>query len=134
MTYSKFILLIILISIFSCNPKINQTVKKQREGKWIIIDTLDSIYIAKGKYRNDKEIGTWRYFYNGHMIKNEKYRKSFTKTTFYHSNGKIMKRGKTKTETNTLETHWYYYGKWHFYNKEGKLDSIKFYTKENYNK
>jgi hypothetical protein len=121
----------IIVGIFSCKSKVNQIVNHQREGKWITIDTLDSIYIAKGKYRMDNEIRTWKYFYNGKMVRKEKYKKrGVCKTKFYLSNGKIMKKGSTKLESNSKEDHWYYYGKWYFYNANGKLDSIKTYEKE----
>jgi antitoxin component YwqK of YwqJK toxin-antitoxin module len=122
--------LIVIIGILGCKSKLNQMVNKQREGKWITIDTLDSIYNTNGKYSKGKEIGTWKYFYNGRLVQKEKYHKSICNTTFYYPNGKIMKKGNTKSESNEKEDHWYYLGKWYFYDKTGKLDSTKTYKKE----
>lgn len=130
----KLILIFAIISFcLSCKSKINQVVNQQREGKWITIDTLDSIYITKGKYKKGIEKGTWKYFYNNRLVKKEKYNKGICNTTFYHPNGKIAKKGNTKLESNSIEDHWYYTGKWAFYNPKGKLDSTKIYKKENYN-
>jgi antitoxin component YwqK of YwqJK toxin-antitoxin module len=129
--YKPLFTIAITISIISCKPKLNQMVNHQREGKWITTDTLDSIYTTKGRYRKGTEIGTWKYFYNNRLVQKEKYHKSICKTTFYYPNGKIMKQGNTKSESNATETHWYYFGKWYFYDKSGKLDSISNYKKEN---
>ncbi|WP_124019477.1 hypothetical protein [Flavobacterium laiguense] len=107
-------------------------INHQREGRWVTMDTLDSIYITKGKYRKNAEIGTWKYLYNGRIVKKEKYRNRVCKTTFYHPNGKIMKQGYTKLDSDANEDHWYYFGKWSFYDSKEKLDSVKIYEKENF--
>jgi antitoxin component YwqK of YwqJK toxin-antitoxin module len=132
MTHPKLLFtILVIITIISCKTKINQMVNHQREGMWITTDTLDSIYVTKGRYRKGAEIGTWKYFYNNRLVQKEKYCKSICKTTFYYPNGKIMKKGTTKMESNAEGDHWYYFGKWSFYDKNGKLDSIEDYKKEN---
>jgi antitoxin component YwqK of YwqJK toxin-antitoxin module len=123
--------ILILIAIISCKSKTNQMVNHQREGKWITTDTLDSVYVTKGKYHNGTETGTWNYFYNKRLVQKEKYHKNSCTTTFYYPNGKIMKKGNTKSDSNPDGDHWYYFGKWYFYDKTGKLDSIKDYKQEN---
>jgi antitoxin component YwqK of YwqJK toxin-antitoxin module len=129
----KFLFTIaVIISIMGCKSKINQMVNHQREGRWVTIDTLDSIYIVRGKYHKNTEIGTWKHIYNGRIVKKENYRNGVSKATFYHPNGKIMKRGYTKLESTAYEDHWYYFGKWSFYDSKGKLDSVKIYNKENF--
>lgn len=131
MTTSKIIFIIsCLICILGCNPQINQIVNKKKDGKWITVDTLDYIYVVKGKYSNGNEVGTWKYFYNGKMERKEKYRKGICNATIYHPNGKIMKKGNTRFDSNGEGDHWYYFGKWSFYNTKGKLDSIVTYIKE----
>ena len=130
--YRKLLFISISITCFiSCKSKTNQIVNHKREGKWITIDTLDYIYIAKGKFHKDNEIGTWRQYCNGKLVRKEKYHKETSSIKYYYPNGKIMKRGHTKSDHTSLEYHWYYYGKWYFYNASGKLDSIKTYKKEN---
>jgi len=131
MTSSKFLFtIIIIISLLGCKSKINQTKDHQREGKWVTIDTLDYIYITKGKYHKDTEIGIWKHYYDKKMIKKEKFHKGSSYIKYYYPNGKIMKKGHTRSDSNEKEDHWYYYGKWYFYNEKGKLDSIKTYRKE----
>lgn len=129
----KFILIIfILISLLGCKSKINQTANNLPEGKWITTDTLDFIYITKGKYRKGIEVGTWKSFNNGKLVKKEKYKKNLCKTTFYFSNGKKQKQGYTKLVIEDSLSHWFYSGKWRFYKQNGKLDSIKNYTQESF--
>jgi hypothetical protein len=123
-------MIFVVIGIIGCASRINQVVNHQREGRWKTTDTLDFVYISKGKYHKGKEIGTWKYFYNGKIVRKEKYHDTICNMTFYHPNGKIMKQGKSKTESNSETSHWYYFGKWHFYNTKGKLDSIKEYQQE----
>ncbi|SNR95125.1 hypothetical protein [Flavobacterium sp. ov086] len=130
MNFSKFLFVIIIINLLGCKSKTNQIKDHQREGKWVSIDTLDYIYITKGKYHKGIEVGTWRHYYNQKMIKKEKYHKGSSYIKYYYPNGKIIKRGHTKSDSNEIEDHWYYYGKWYFYNEKGKLDSIKTYKKE----
>lgn len=129
----KFIFTIfILISLLSCKPKINQTVNNFPEGKWITTDTLDFIYTTKGKYRKGIEVGIWKSFNNGKLVKKEKFKKNLCKTTFYFPNGKKQKQGYTKLVLEDSLLHWFYFGKWSFYNRNGKLDSIKNYTRESF--
>ncbi|WP_051590633.1 hypothetical protein [Flavobacterium daejeonense] len=133
MKYHKLILIItISISILSCKSKINQTINNIPEGKWITIDTLDFIYTVKGKYRKGVEVGTWKSFNNRKLVKKEKYKKNLCKTTFYFPNGKKQKQGYTKLVVEDSLSHWFYSGKWRFYNQEGQLDSIKNYTQESF--
>lgn len=133
MTLQKFILTVfILISFLNCKPKINQTVNNLPEGKWITTDTLDFIYITKGKYHEGSEVGTWKFYNNHKLVKKEKYKNTFCKTRFYYPNGKKQKQGYTKLVVEDSLSHWFYSGKWRFYNQKGKLDSIKNYTPENF--
>lgn len=129
----KFIFTIsVLISLVSCKSRINQTVNNLPEGKWITTDILDFIYTTKGKFRKGIEVGTWKSFKNGKLVKKEKYKKNLCKTTFYFPNGEKQKQGYTKLVMEDSLLHWFYFGKWHFYNQNGKLDSIKNYTQESF--
>ncbi|WP_281322206.1 hypothetical protein [Flavobacterium aestivum] len=128
-SYLKLIFLIFLLFFLGCKTKTNQIVNHQREGKWITVDTLDYVYITKGKYKKGKEKGTWKYLYNGKVVRKERYKNGICHAYFYYPNGKIMKRGYTKLDSNDTVNHWYYYGKWYCYNKNGILTTIKTYEK-----
>jgi antitoxin component YwqK of YwqJK toxin-antitoxin module len=121
--------LILITSIWSCKTKINQTKNNLQVGKWITTDTLDYLYITKGRYRKGKPKGTWVYIYNGKIDRKEKYRKGKCLTTFYHKNGKILRKGYTKLDENKEESHWYYSGKWNYFDENGQPTRTNFYEK-----
>ncbi len=124
---NNFILLTLLTILISC--KTNQTKNKLREGLWIeTVELSDSITIkTKGRYRKGEPIRTWKYYRNNHIEKKEKYKENSSHITFYHENGKKQSEGNTKFVITEKETHWFYSGKWFFYNEAGKLDMIKHY-------
>lgn len=126
----QFLVLIFpLFFLYSCKTNINQTINKQKQGLWIEYDTLDYVYKIVGKYKNDNEVGTWKYYNNNKLIRKEKYFKNRCKTKFYHSNGKLQKKGYTKSEVKNNLNHWYYYGEWKFFDKNRKYEKSKFYFK-----
>ncbi len=123
-------IMVIVIGLVSC--KTNQMVNNHRVGKWITIDTLDEIYTVKGRYRKGEEVGAWKHYRKGILVKKEKYHANTSRLTFYYPNGKIMKKGHTQLDQNEQEDHWYYFGDWYFYTDAGQLDSVKTYKKEEY--
>jgi antitoxin component YwqK of YwqJK toxin-antitoxin module len=128
MRYTIISLLGILM-LFSCKSKpINQTIAKKREGLWIEKYSIDSAnYKSIGKYHKDDPIKKWRYYLDGKIIKKEKYTQNDCITKFYHKNGKIQSRGKTKLDTSAKYAHWFYNGKWNYYNDKGKLIKMRNY-------
>lgn len=119
---------LILIFCFGC--KINRVRNHLREGRWIEKNKLDSVtYIAKGRFRHDEEINTWKYRANKKLIKKEIYKNGICHVTNYHPNGKIASIGKTKSERTETGRHWFYFGDWNFYDENGILESICYYEK-----
>lgn len=127
--YSTVILLISILFFLGCKTKINQVKNNLPEGKWVMIDTLEYPYITKGKYHKGKEIGTWKYTYNGKLDRKEKYKNGQCFTKFYYPNGKLMKKGYTQFDDNEKEAHWFYTGDWDFFNDKGQLVSVKTFDK-----
>lgn len=125
--YLKTIIVVFLLSAFGCKTKINQIKNQQREGKWITIDTFDYVYIIKGKYHKGIEKGTWKHFYNNKIARKEKYKNGICDTRFYYPNGKIMKQGFTKSESNDTLSHWFYFGNWNYYDQNGNLTKTIIY-------
>ena len=125
----KIIILIVIISFSSCKTQINQTKNNLQEGKWVTVDTLDFPYVSKGKYHKGKPKGTWVYIYNGKLDRKEKYKKTKCLTIFYHPNGKIMRKGYTEFDNNQGKTHWYYSGKWCYFDKNGLQTRTNIYKK-----
>ncbi|MBF4519150.1 hypothetical protein IRZ71_22580 [Flavobacterium sp. ANB] len=124
---SKTILFLLVFGLFGCRTPINRVINDKREGYWMTVDTLDHIYVTQGRYQNDFEKGTWKHFYNGKLVRKERYKNNICKTKYYYPNGNLMKKGSTKLEINNSEMHWFYFGEWRYYKENGKLDSIKNY-------
>lgn len=115
-----------MIVIFGC--KINKTKNRMREGLWIETYTIDSsTYKSKGKYKNDEEIKTWRYFKNKKIQKIEQYKNNVCYVTTYYPNGKIESKGQTKVTNTPTQRHWFYFGAWIFYNEKEQIYLIKTY-------
>lgn len=130
----NYYLLFLLLIIFSCKPvNINQYFSnpdksRDRNGFWIEDESTDlGIVQSKGKYIKGKKIGTWKTYYEDHLIQKEKFRKDRSKILVYHPNGKIRQRGQTRTEIEGSNYHWFYFGDWKFYDEKGQLQYIKKY-------
>lgn len=123
------VLLFCGILLLSCKSKtINQKINKKKEGIWIESYKLDSTtYKSVEFYKHDIPVKKWKSYINGKIYKTEKYKKGICTVKYYHENGKIQSKGKTKVETNAIETHWFYFGDWKFYSDKGKLTEIKNY-------
>ncbi len=120
-----FLVLIFLI-MNAC--KTNQKINKVREGYWIENYQLGKDeYKSTGSYKKGNPIRKWKYLKNDTVYQKEKYRKNICKTIYFHKNGKIMQRGQSKIEFSNGETHWFYFGKWFYYDENEKLIKIKNY-------
>lgn len=117
------------IMLLSCKSKpINQKIDKKKEGVWIDNYTQDSInYKSFEYYKHDQPVKKWKSYINGKIYKTEKYKGEFCIVKFYYENGKLQSKGKTKTEGDSKEMHWFYLGYWKFYSDKGKLVEIKNY-------
>ncbi|MDI9308629.1 MAG: hypothetical protein QM535_00325 [Limnohabitans sp.] len=127
-----FILIAILglLLILSCSEKINQRINKKKEGKWVQIDTIGTkTYKVVGFYKNNIETKTWRYYLDNKIEKKEKYKNNVCFVRYYYPDGKLMKKGQTKSELEDNLVHWYYFGKWYHYDSNKKLTRINVYEK-----
>ncbi len=122
----RMLVLIFSILFFSCKAKINQLKNGKEHGKWIIKSDDD---LWKGKFRYGAEIGTWKSFTKGYLYKKERYRKNASYIVFYHSNGRVKSCGRTNMVGDSKEIHWFYTGKWKYFNESGKLIETKVYDK-----
>jgi antitoxin component YwqK of YwqJK toxin-antitoxin module len=110
-----------------CKSAINQVKNNKQEGKWIITDTLDYPYTTIGRYKKGMPVGTWKYIYNNKIDRKERYKKKKCITTFYYSNGKKLRKGITKLDYIDNKAHWYYSGKWQYFNVDGTLQRINYF-------
>ncbi|HRG19083.1 MAG TPA: hypothetical protein PLP39_08325 [Flavobacterium lutivivi] len=124
----KAFLLFLIFLIFSC--KTNKTINHHREGKWVFKDTVNGIlYKSKGKYKQSREIKTWKYFENHKLIKTEKYQGSICYSKTFDEKGRVTSIGKSIIVEENNETHWYLTGDWIFFDEKGKIIGIKKYEK-----
>lgn len=134
--------------LISASCQLNRMVNGHKQGRWIyaadlikkdfetlkergyhLPQELKEGYYYKGRYRKDSEVGTWRYFMNGRLIRKEKYKGAIAYTRFYHHNGKIDCEGKTVFDSSAKFIHWYYTGFWKCYDENGILIVTRNYEK-----
>lgn len=119
---------LILLLVLSAACKINQTKNKEKQGRWVYADTVNSIpYKSTGKYKKGIEKGVWKSFTNNKLEKKEQYKNGICEVTNYYENGLVKSQGKTKMAITDSITHWHYTGDWLFYDDNGKLIRIKNY-------
>lgn len=129
--------LLTLLSIFafvSCQTKTNQYIKisdkvQKRHGKWKEeYPTEEGTLIATGRYNMGEKVGVWKTYLGDKLYQIEKIRRKKIKMFVYYKNGNIMERGQSKLDISENERHWYYFGDWKFYDKNGKLKYVKKYA------
>ncbi len=125
-----FIILFFGLMLLGCKSKpINQKIDKKKEGVWIDNYEQDSVrYKSFEYYKHDQPVKKWKSYITGKIYKTEKYKNGICTVKYYYENGKVQSKGKTKLETNSVETHWFYFGDWKFYSDKGKLNEIKKYN------
>jgi hypothetical protein len=118
--------------IISCKTSYNKYItienKKYRTGKWKEEDVYqDKTFTSNGRYKRNNRIGKWKTYENKILTQKEIYKDSIALNTFYYPNGKRKKTGVTKLFINQDYFHWYYDGKWIFYNNKGQITHFKIY-------
>ncbi|MBO9583300.1 MAG: hypothetical protein J7574_03995 [Flavobacterium sp.] len=126
-----FLVLFWGLLLLGCKSKpINQKIDKKKEGVWMDSYAQDgTTYKSYEYYKSDLPVKKWKTYINGKIYKTEKYKNGICVVKSYYENGKLESKGKTKFETNSVESHWFYFGEWKFYSDNGKLKNIKNYDK-----
>ncbi len=131
----KVLGIIFILSFFSFRlfpQHLNRYNKKgERIGKWVTFsDSAKKLKLFEGKYRKGTAVGTCLYYsLDGVLEKKEikKFRK--LKTTIYYSDGHIRNSGKARIENLSDKIHYYFYGKWKYYDENGNLVKYLYYQK-----
>jgi antitoxin component YwqK of YwqJK toxin-antitoxin module len=132
----KLVLSITILLLIMSGCKINRYDKHgRRTGKWMTAFVSDSVsYKRVEYYQGGKEKRTWKMYHNNKLVSTEKYRNDTCYTKFYYPDGKLNAQGKSvMTNESADRVHWYYIGRWQYYNKSGKLELIKIYKKDDLN-
>ena len=99
------------------------------KGLWITYwDETEKIPMSVASYKNGYEAGVSKeYHQNGNLRLKFRYHKSRMRVKYYDENRKLERKGWSVIEYNEADTHYYWHGKWKFYNKKGKLDMVAWY-------
>lgn len=108
------------------SPKTNQYKNGKYHGKWIIyFDSTNTKIESAGRYKLGKETGTWRYYFeNGNLRRLERFRGSHIRTTHFYETGIRKSSGKARLRYEGEYLHYYYHGKWKYFNPDGSLREV----------
>lgn len=130
-----YLIVLVLLTQISCSINQYREISdshRQRHGKWIEKDSVENAeYVMKGKYKMGEKTGVWKTYLNGKLYQKDKIKDSITITKVYFPNGNIMEKGQSKLIVKDHLRHWFYYGNWEYYDKNGKLEYIKKYQDNN---
>ena len=125
---TSLITVLLLFLVASC--KVNQTKDGLKTGLWVSKEGDGQTgYKSRGRYKQGREKGVWKYFYNDTLYQKDKYSGNSARVRFYHPNKKISARGNTLMDYNGKLAHWYYNGDWKYFDVQGKLVKTVTYKK-----
>lgn len=127
------VLLIVLCSISFGQfrqPKINLLNDNgSREGLWIdYYDEENNIISSKIRYKNGNQTGICKFYHpNGNRRLKWHYYNNRIRVKYYFENGRLDQKGWSKIDYSGQDTHYYWHGKWKFFDDHRKLIRIGFY-------
>ncbi|MCP4553180.1 MAG: hypothetical protein GY834_14330 [Bacteroidetes bacterium] len=109
--------------------KLDKNGKKM--GLWLSYwDKKKTIYHTKFHYKNGREIGVNKtYNRDGKLMTKERHVKGRIKVKIYDEQGKLQRKGWAKIDFNAENLHFYWHGRWKFYNEKHQLVGISMYEK-----
>lgn len=104
---------------------------KERTGKWIVYaDSAKKIKSTVVRYRNGNAVGRGYYYTSeGYLGRKEIVRFNRIRTSFYYPNGIKRLKGKARIESRGDTLHYFFYGRWKYYDEKGKLVKYNYYKK-----
>ena len=100
----------------------------KRKGLWIEYWSEDKkIPMSKVWFKNDKEYKSKEYHPNGKMRLKMKWYAERIKIKYYDLNRKIEQKGWAIFDRNKKDIHFYWHGKWKYYNDRRKLIKVCLY-------
>lgn len=103
----------------------------KRKGLWISYwDDEEKIPMSVATYKDGYEVGVSKeYHQNGNLRLKFRYNINRIRVKYYDEERKLEQKGWSVIEYNEVDTHYYWHGKWKFYDKKGKLERIGTYEK-----
>lgn len=130
---------VLLSAIFLfCTASYGQFLKRQknqldengkRKGLWVTYwDEEEKLKMSVAKFKDGYEVGKSKeYFQNENLRLKFRYQKNRIRAKYYSADGKLEKKGWAVIEYNIEDVHYYWQGKWKYYNEKRKVQSISFY-------
>lgn len=125
------IFLILTFFIHSCSQKNRLNRHGYRTGRWLTyLDSAKTIKSFEGRFRNGNTVGkSYYYTTTGVLERREINRFKVLKTTFYYPNKTVRLKGKARIDDLSDKIHYYFYGRWKYYDEDGKLSKYCYYDK-----
>ncbi|HRY97452.1 MAG TPA: hypothetical protein P5550_00195 [Bacteroidales bacterium] len=125
-------LLLALTLIFVCScreQKINRyDTSRRKQGLWHEHSQLGTL-MAYGSYKDGLEKGRWVHLDpEGRTWVTYHYGKQRIKVKYYRSNGNLERKGWARMDYEPLGPHFYWHGRWTFYDDNGRRDSTVRYA------
>jgi antitoxin component YwqK of YwqJK toxin-antitoxin module len=94
-----------------------------REGMWIeYYDKGKNSISSKIRYKNGQQTGICKFYHpNGNRRLKWHYYKNRIRAKYYFENGNLEQKGWSKIEYSGKDIHYYWHGKWKFYDIHRKL-------------
>jgi antitoxin component YwqK of YwqJK toxin-antitoxin module len=101
----------------------------KRKGLWISYwDDEEKVPMSVARYKHGYEVGVSKeYHQNGNLRLKFRHHKKKLRVKYYDKDRKLESKGWSVIEYNETDTHYYWHGKWKFYNKKRRLNKVKWY-------
>ncbi len=120
----KVLLILLLLISFITDGQNKTDAAGQKQGHWVKTDSKTGKKIYEGDFKNDKPLGTFKYYYPGNdSLRTIMVFRPDGKTalaTMYHLNGKMQAKGKYVNEQKDSV--------WNYYDETSKLLSVENYS------
>lgn len=131
MKFSFIPLVIILLFTIPAEAQLFKKNKKQdslKSGRIIEYGGDDSTTIVtRGRFKNGRPCKTWKYYWDdGTMRMKIKYHDRL-KIKYYTTSGRLDQKGYAMLDFNAADTHFYWHGRWKYYDDRRKLYRIALY-------
>jgi len=128
------LLLFIVLSSFSFGQFLQSKINLlndngSREGLWIeYYDKENNIISSKIRYKNGYQTGKCTFYHpNGQRRLKWHYYNNRIRAKYYFENGRLDQKGWSKIDYSGQDTHYYWHGKWKFFDDHRKLIRVGFY-------
>jgi antitoxin component YwqK of YwqJK toxin-antitoxin module len=101
----------------------------KRHGRWIeYYDEEEKIVSSELNYKHGFQDGICKFYHpNGKLRLKWRYYKNRIRAKYFYEDGKLEQKGWSKIEYGGEATHYYWHGKWKFYDHRRKLIRTSFY-------